>query len=126
MPSFLMLVPLLSSPMKGLEMTGGEILRLSNLHVVSEDFTIHQTDTNHYNKHAIHTEKHKLSDTVTDALKLCDTLQSAMAPTKRTLCDAIQGRLFSRAPLTAKARGNRPSAPTTQTRHVDESLVRWA
>ena len=35
-------------------------------------------------------------------------------------------QLFSRAPLTAKARGNRSSALTTQTRCCGDAVVRWA
>ena len=35
-------------------------------------------------------------------------------------------QLFSRPPFTTKARGNRSSAPTTQTRCCGDALVRWA
>ena len=35
-------------------------------------------------------------------------------------------QLFSRAPLTAKSRGNRSTAPTTQTRCCGDAVVRWA
>ena len=35
-------------------------------------------------------------------------------------------QLFSRAPLTAKSRGNRSTAPTTQTRCCGQRVVQWA